>query len=68
MDVSMSTDEGRCEVLQVVGRFLLSDCTADLSEDREISDSEDDGISSFNKVLARPKQVVDLTTTMILPR
>ena len=52
MDVPASMDEGR---------FLLSGCTADPSEDGEISDSDDDGLPSFSKILARPKQVIDLT-------
>jgi hypothetical protein len=44
-----------------VGQFLSSGYTAGLSEDGEISDSDDDGLPSFRKNLAQPKQVIDLT-------
>jgi hypothetical protein len=34
--------ERRCEAPGAVGQFLSSGCTADLSEDGEISDSDDE--------------------------
>ena len=42
---------------------LTDDHLADLSEDGEISDSDDDGLPSFRKILAKLKQkeIIDLT-------
>ena len=46
-----------------MGRFLSPGYTANLSEDREISDSDDDSLPSVREILARLKQkeVIDLT-------
>jgi hypothetical protein len=45
---------------RAVGQFLSSSCRAEPSEDAEIFDS-DDGLPSLGKILARSKQVIDLT-------
>lgn len=44
---------------RAVGRCLSSSCRAEPSEDAEIFDS--DGLPSLSKILARSKQVIDLT-------
>ena len=46
-----------------MGRFLSPDYEVNLSEDREISDSDDDSLPSVREILAGPKQkeVIDLT-------
>jgi hypothetical protein len=65
-----------------MGQFLSFSCTAEPSEDGEIFDSDDEDLPSLRKIIARPKQVIDLTfdddddseaaamatTTTILPR
>jgi hypothetical protein len=38
-----------------------SGCTADPSEEAEISDSNDDDLPSVRKIIARSKSIIDLT-------
>jgi hypothetical protein len=45
-----------------LGQLLPSTRTADLLEDGEISDSDDDDLPSFGRILARPKRVIDLSS------
>jgi hypothetical protein len=59
MDVPASMNGRRCEAPRAVGRFLSSGCTADLSEDGEISDSDDD-LPSVRQILASPKRVIEV--------
>jgi hypothetical protein len=61
MDVPASIDGRRFQAPPAVGQPLPPACAAELSEDGEISDSDDDSLPSFKKILARPKQVIDLT-------
>jgi hypothetical protein len=42
-----------------MSRFLSSDCAAGISDEHEISDS--DSLPSLGEILARPRQVIDLT-------
>jgi hypothetical protein len=46
-----------------MGQFLSPGYEVNLSEDREISDSDDDSLPSIREILAGPKQkeVIDLT-------
>jgi hypothetical protein len=46
-----------------MGRFLSPGYEVNLSEDREISNSDDDSLPSIREILAGPKQkeVIDLT-------
>src|SRR5271156_597169 len=43
------------------GQSLLSGCTADPSEEAEISDSDDDDLPSVRDIIARSKSTIDLT-------
>ena len=49
------------QALPAAGQSLLSGCTADPSEEAEISDSDDDGLPSVRKIIARSKSTIDLT-------
>jgi hypothetical protein len=62
-DQLTSMDDPRLRGVRAVGQFLSSGCTAGLSGDRDISDSDDDGLPSIRKILAQSKQqeVIDLT-------
>ena len=62
MDVPASMNGRRFQALPAVGQPLPPACAAELSEDGEIlSSDDDDDLPSFKKILARPKQVIDLT-------
>ena len=43
------------------GQSLSSGCTADPSEEAEMSDSDDDDLPSARKIIARSKSTIDLT-------
>jgi hypothetical protein len=43
------------------GQSLSSGCTADPSEEAEISDSDDDDLPSVRDIIARSKSTIDLT-------
>ena len=43
------------------GQSLSSDCTADPSEEAEISDSDDDDLPSVRDIIARSKSTINLT-------
>src|SRR3954452_6866129 len=47
--------------LPATGQSLSSGCTADPSEEAEISDFDDDGLPSVRKIIARSKSTIDLT-------
>jgi hypothetical protein len=52
----------RFQCLPVAGQSLSSGCTADPSEEAEMSDSAaDDGLPSARKIIARSKSTIDLT-------
>jgi hypothetical protein len=57
-DVRASMDERRCEALGSFSRPAARP-TSQRTEKSLIPD--DDGLPSFRKILARPKQVIDLT-------
>jgi hypothetical protein len=42
-------------------QFLSSRRTAEPSEDRGVVESKDDSLPSLREILARPKQVIDIT-------
>src|SRR5271170_7366347 len=43
------------------GQSLSSGCTADPSEEAEISDSDDDDLPSVREIIARATPIIDLT-------
>ena len=47
--------------LPATGQSLSSGCTADPSEETEISDSNDDDLLSVRDIIARSKSTIDLT-------
>ena len=50
------------QALPVIGQSLSPACTAELSENGEIFDSEDDDdVPSISQIQDPPKQVIDLT-------
>jgi hypothetical protein len=51
----------RFQGLPAAGQSLSSGCTADPSEEAEMSDSDDDDLSSVRKIIARSKSIIDLT-------
>jgi hypothetical protein len=51
----------RFQGLPAAGQSLSSGCTADPSEEAEISDSDDDDLPSVRKIIARSKSIIDLT-------
>jgi hypothetical protein len=51
----------RFQGLPAAGPSLSSGCTADPSEKAEMSDSDDDGLPSARKIIARSKSIIDLT-------
>jgi hypothetical protein len=57
----------RLQGYPVAGQSLASDCTADPSEETEISDSDDDNLPSVRKIIARSKSIIDLNVTLIPP-
>jgi hypothetical protein len=60
MDASASVNDLRSQVPPAVGQGVPSARTASPSEDGEIFDPDDD-LPSLTRILARPKQVIDLT-------
>jgi hypothetical protein len=50
----------RFQGLPTVGQSLSSGCTANLSKEAEMSDSDDGGLSSVRKIIARSKQAIEL--------
>jgi len=51
----------RFQGLPAAGPSLSSGCKADPSEEAEMSDSDDDGLLSARKIIARSKSTIDLT-------
>jgi hypothetical protein len=51
----------RFQGLPAAGQSLSSGCTADPSEEPEMSDSDDDDLSFVRKIIARSKSITDLT-------
>ena len=51
----------RFQGLPAAGQSLSSGCTADPSEEAEMSDSDDDDLPSARKIIARSKSTIDLT-------
>jgi hypothetical protein len=51
----------RFQGLPAIGQSLSSGCTADPSEEAEMSDSDDDNLLSARKIIARSKLTIDLT-------
>jgi hypothetical protein len=51
----------RFQGLPAAGQPLSSGCTADPSEEVEMSDSDDDDLPSVRKIIARSKSIIDLT-------
>jgi hypothetical protein len=47
--------------LSAASQSLLSGCAVDPSEKAEMSDSDDDDLPSVRKIIARSKQVINLT-------
>jgi hypothetical protein len=47
--------------LSAASQSLLSGCAVDLSEKAEMSESDDDDLPSVREIIARSKQVIDLT-------
>jgi hypothetical protein len=48
-------------MLPALGQSLSSGCTADPSEEAEISDSDSDDLPSVREIIARSKSTIDLT-------
>jgi hypothetical protein len=51
----------RFQGLPTASQSLLSSCTADPSEEAEMSDSDDDDLPSVRKIIARARSTIDLT-------
>jgi hypothetical protein len=51
----------RFQGLSIASQSLSSGCTADLSEEVEMSNSDDDDLFSVRKIIARSKSIIDLT-------
>jgi hypothetical protein len=51
----------RFQGLPAASQSLSSGCTADPSEEAEMSDSDDDDLPSVRKIIARSKSIIDLT-------
>src|SRR5437588_7869867 len=50
----------RFQGLPAAGQPLSSGCMADLSEEAEMSDSDNDNLFSVRKIIARSKSIIDL--------
>ena len=53
-------NDRRFQGLPTVGQSLSSGCTANPSKEAEMSDSDDGGLSSVRKIIARSKQAIEL--------
>ena len=51
----------RFQGLPAAGQSLSSGCTADPSEEAEMSDSDDDDLPLVRKIIARSKSTIDFT-------
>jgi hypothetical protein len=51
----------RFQGLFTAGQSLSSGCTADPSEEAEMSDSDDDDLPSARKIIVRSKLIINLT-------
>ena len=51
----------RFQGLPAASQSLSSGCTADPSEEAEMSDSDDNDLPSVRKIIARSRSIIDLT-------